>query len=500
MKNVVELLRPAHRTQNLAILLSDIKGFTARTSRQTREENFRMLAFHDALLLPVIRGFGGRKVKSIGDALLVTFRSPTDCVLCGMAIQDRLASWNVNRGPAERIEVRIAISLGEVRVDADDVTGDPVQLALRASAFADAGEVVLTESVYLAMNKSEVPTEPFPVRELRVGETRLHRARMTGPRELPYGGRALKRLGKLRDPKLPLATRAAAFVARRWPVLTVLALIAAGSGTWWRMQVRRENDPVVRAEQMLVAKAPLAALAELDKLSDTPRSRSAQVQVVRGKAEHALGQLGMAFADFAAALDADSSVADPTVVRNLVDDLESEAFPLQWRPALVRILGERVGTPASEPLRTVVRSQRSRARREALEALELMGQATDDDRLALAAADLSDKAASCPAVLNAVRVLVVAGTDRAHALLAKTAAENRRCGSREASDALRRLDRAKGQPAGAPHPDAAATSTSAAAPSATSVVSAPATAHPAKKTATIKKKNRQNPAAPKLAK
>ena len=166
-----------------------------------------MLAFHDALLLPVIRGFGGRKVKSIGDALLVTFRSPTDCVLCGMAIQDRLASWNEQRGPADRIDVRIAISLGEVRVDADDVTGDPVQLALRASAFADAGEVVLTESVYLAMNKSEVPTEPFPVRELRVGETRLHRARMIGPRELPYGGRALKRLGKLRDPKLPLSTR-----------------------------------------------------------------------------------------------------------------------------------------------------------------------------------------------------------------------------------------------------------------------------------------------------
>ena len=124
MKNVVELLRPAHRTQNLAILLSDMKGFTARTSQQTREENARMLAFHDALLLPVIRGFGGRKVKSIGDALLVTFRSPTDCVLCGMAMQDRLASWNARRGPQEKIEVRIAISLGEVRVETDDVTGD----------------------------------------------------------------------------------------------------------------------------------------------------------------------------------------------------------------------------------------------------------------------------------------------------------------------------------------------------------------------------------------
>jgi serine/threonine-protein kinase len=449
VKNVVELLRPAHRTHNLAILLSDMKGFTARTSQQTREENARMLAFHDALLLPVIRGFGGRKVKSIGDALLVTFRSPTDCVLCGMAMQDRLASWNSRRGPQERIEVRIAISLGEVRVDADDVTGDPVQLALRASAFADAGEVVLTESVYLAMNKSEVPTEPFPVRELRVGETRLHRARMLGPRELPYDGRALQRLGKLRDPKLPLATRAATFVARRWPVLAAVALCAVLGAATWRVRVRRENDPVLRAEQMLVGKAPLAALAELDKLSDSPRSRSAQVQVLRGKAEHGLGQLGMAFADFAAALDADASVADPEVVRALVDDLESEAFPLQWRPALVRILGERVGAPAAEPLRGIVRSQHGRPRREALEALELMGKARDEDRLALATAELSDKAAPCPAILNAVRVLVVAGTERAQALLSKTATERRRCGSREAADALRRLERAKAQ-AGAP--------------------------------------------------
>ena len=271
-------------------------------------------------------------------------------------------------------------------------------------------------------------------------------------------------------------------------------------GTYWRMQVRRENDPVVRAEQMLVARAPLAALAELDKLSDSPRSKSAQVQVVRGKAEHALGQLGMAFADFAAALDADSSVADPHVIRALVDDLESEAFPLQWRPALVRILGERVGSPAAEPLRGIVRSPRSRARREALEALELMGQATDDDRLAVATAELSDKTAGCPAVLNAIRILVVAGTERAHALLARTAAENRRCGSREASDALRRLDRAKGQPAGAPQSGAPPTNHSgpaaaAAMPSATSVVPSPSAAHPVKKISKTKtkKKHRRKP-------
>ena len=99
-------------------------------------------------------------------------------------------------------------------------------------------------------------------------------------------------------------------------------------------------------------------------------------------------------------------------------------------------------------------------------------------------------------MLNAVRVLVVAGTERAHALLARTAAENRRCGSREAADALRRLDRAKAQAAGTAPADAAKTTTptssSTTAPSATSTVDTPSstsivpTPPPAKK---IAKKN-----------
>src|SRR5205814_627052 len=75
-----------------------------------------------------------------------------------------------------------------------------------------------------------------------------------------------------------------------------------------------------------------------------------------------------------------------------------------------------------------------------------------------------------------------------------TAAENRRCGSREASDALRRLDRAKAQTAGAQSGSPAAAAPSAAsgaAPTAMSVVSAPTAAQPPKKVSKIKKKHRR---------
>ena len=448
------LLRTAPRTQNLAILLSDMKGFTARTSRQTREENARMLGLHDALLLPVVKGFGGHKVKSIGDALLVTFRSPTDSVLCAMAMQDRLATWNAKAQPADRIEVRITVSLGEVQVNSDDIAGDPVQLALRASLHADAGDVVLTESVYLAMNKSEVPTEPFAVRELRPGQTRLHRARVTGARDLPYGGHALRRLGKLSAPRLPFLPRAAKFLAVTWPAFAVAFFFAVAGGTAFTIRAERQRDPVLRATMLLTQKAPTAALAELDKLGGEPRARTPRVSVLRGKAEQELGQLGMAFADFAAALDEDKTVADAQVVRALVDDLDSDAFPVQWRSALVHTIAEKIGPPAADPLRGLTTAKMWRARRDALEALELMGRARDEDRVAFAAADLRDKAASCPAVLAAVRVLGMAANEKAAALLREAAAE-KRCGSREAKDALRRIERTahpapKSEPPAAP--------------------------------------------------
>jgi class 3 adenylate cyclase len=159
------------RTDNLAVMFTDIQGFTARTSRQTREENALLLRRHDALLLPVVRAFGGRRVKTIGDAWLVVFRSPTNSVLCGMAIQDRL--WDYNRRVLEddQIEVRIAVNLGEVRVTrslgAMDVHGEPVNIAARVEGEAAAGEVLFTEAVYLAMNKAEVPVEEVGRRALK---------------------------------------------------------------------------------------------------------------------------------------------------------------------------------------------------------------------------------------------------------------------------------------------------------------------------------------------
>lgn len=167
----------ALKTSNLSIVFTDIKGFTERTSTQTLEENQRLLRTHDALLSPLFKAFGGKIIKKIGDAFLVTFESPTQSVLAGLAIQDRLWLYNRTVPVAERFEVRVAINAGEVRIDRGDIFGEPVNIAARVEGIAEAGSVYFTEAVYLAMNKAEVPSEEVGLFDLKgiPGQVRVFR-------------------------------------------------------------------------------------------------------------------------------------------------------------------------------------------------------------------------------------------------------------------------------------------------------------------------------------
>ena len=424
------------RAQNLVLLLSDMKGFTARTSRQTRDENARMLALHDALLLPVLRGFGGRKVKGLGDAMLAAFASPTDAVLCAMAMQDRLASWNARAVEDERIEVRIALSQGEVRRQKRELHGEAMQLLLAAEALADAGEVVLTDAVYLSMTKSEAATEVLSERPLPGGgRIRMRRALRGLDPQTPYGGEALARLGRLPDPgrtvRLRVAADRAFGILRRRPVWATAALLLVAAGVGERLPAR---DPLRRAAELVQQREPLAALAELDRVAATPLANQARVQVVRGKAEHALGEQGLAFADFAAAVQQDPQSLDDEAVAALADELESETFPPLWRSALVRLLGESVGRRCAPAVERLLASTRADTRDAALEVLELSGAATDAMRLQVARADLVNPRSSCARQKAAVRRLSLVDDPQAQELLASWRGS---CGSAEARDALR---------------------------------------------------------------
>ncbi len=172
-------------TRNLTILLTDIKGFTDKTSQRSRADIQKLLDDHRDVVLPVLQGKGGRLIKTIGDAFLMVFDSPTDAVLAGIQAQEALAKHNAAVSEIDRIEIRIAINTGEVNLVEGDVYGEPVNIAARIEGVAEAGEVYFTESVYLSMNKTEVPSAEVGLLQLKgiPEKVRVYKVR----RETPLG-------------------------------------------------------------------------------------------------------------------------------------------------------------------------------------------------------------------------------------------------------------------------------------------------------------------------
>ena len=185
------------RTANLAIVFTDIKGFTERTSKQTLEQNEKLLKTHNDMLAPLFKGLGGRIVKTIGDAFMVTFESPTAAVYAGLAVQDSLWSYNRSAPAEEQLHVRVAINVGEVRLEGNDVFGEPVNIAARVEGLAEADEVTFTEAVYLSMNRAELASEELGRFELKgiPEQVRIYKIiRGTDSAAAPFGNRGLTRL------------------------------------------------------------------------------------------------------------------------------------------------------------------------------------------------------------------------------------------------------------------------------------------------------------------
>jgi serine/threonine-protein kinase len=410
----------AVRTENLAVVFTDIVGYTARTGRQSREENARMLAEHDRLLLPIVRAFGGRKVKSIGDALLLTFRSPTDSVLCGMALQDRLAQHDTSVPEAERLVIRVAISLGEVRLERGDIFGEPVNVAARVEHETPPGEVWLTDAVQLSMNRAEVPLEEVGTRELKgisqpVRIWRVQRAE-TG---LPFGGQALARAESSRsllDRVLP-ASGLADDLKRFSPADSIRRLAVFLWGTPAR---RRTVVGAALVGIVAVAVLGLSALRTAARVEralargDADRAlqlleggeRNAEALALRGRALALAKRPSEALATWE-----DAAKLDPASLnsREILDELEDELGGARSQAA-EDLLG-RIGSAGVRRLVSATRSDSYRRRWAAVDGLKRIHQ---DDSIDLRDVYLADlKVKDCKVASRAAEKLADLGDTRA---------------------------------------------------------------------------------------
>ena len=121
----------------VAIVFTDLEGFTRYTARHGDEAARNLLAEHHRVVGPIVRGRGGKIVKRLGDGLMLAFPAGEAAVLCALDLID---------GPSE-LRLRAGVHTGEAVVTADDLIGHDVNIAARVAAAARAGEVLATVAV-----------------------------------------------------------------------------------------------------------------------------------------------------------------------------------------------------------------------------------------------------------------------------------------------------------------------------------------------------------------
>ncbi len=168
-----------------AILMVDVSGFGRMMGRDEEGTTARIREFHTRTR-SLVEAHEGRVVDTAGDSVFGEFDSVINAVRCAQAIQQTQATVNAANPPAERIEPRIGVHLGDVIVQDYHVYGDGVNIAARLQAVADPGTICVSEAVYQQVYKKlDLTFEDLGVQELKNVEhpIRLYRVVLPG-REL----------------------------------------------------------------------------------------------------------------------------------------------------------------------------------------------------------------------------------------------------------------------------------------------------------------------------
>jgi class 3 adenylate cyclase len=142
---------PANLPRRLAAIFSaDVKGYS-RLMGENEVGTVRALTALRKDAFAFIREHAGRVVDSPGDNILGEFASAVEAVGCAIKLQQRLKVRNEDTPEEQRMELRIGIHLGDILADGERIYGDGVNIAARLEGLAEAGGVLVSESVRLAV-------------------------------------------------------------------------------------------------------------------------------------------------------------------------------------------------------------------------------------------------------------------------------------------------------------------------------------------------------------
>jgi adenylate cyclase len=206
-----------------AILSADVVGYS-RLMAEDESATVRTLTDYREEITVLIRQHRGRVIDSPGDNLLADFPTATDAVTCAVEMQRVLQARNAALPSERKMEFRIGIHLGEVRVEGQRIYGDGVNIAARLEGLAEPGGICISGTVHEQveskldlgcedLGEQSVKNIPKPVRAYRVRIDATRAVTEVQPRR----------------------TRRRALVAA--------LLVVLGVGTWWLWSLYAGRSP-----------------------------------------------------------------------------------------------------------------------------------------------------------------------------------------------------------------------------------------------------------------
>lgn len=256
----------AKRSKLAVILHADVVGSTALVQNDERLAHDRIQDVFRRFS-ELIAVYGGATHERRGDALLAEFNRASDAVSAALAFQANNAEHN--RALEDEIcpVVRVGISLGEVVIADDTLTGPDVVLAQRLEQLAEPGGVCVSQAVsqstprrlpfdYNDLGDQEFRGFPEPVRAygvtLKMGE------------EVP----APESESSESSDEFPIARRS----NRRGLVTVVVILIALGCGLAWWQQWKPDFAPATVEEMAYpLPDKPSIVVLSFNNYSDDPK-------------------------------------------------------------------------------------------------------------------------------------------------------------------------------------------------------------------------------------
>jgi len=125
-------------------LFCDLRGYTAYVDTHGDRAAAALLDAYRALVREVIAAHAGAEIRTEGDSVYVVFPTASAAVEAGIGIVGAAASAGSAAGP---VRVGVGIHAGETVATGEGPVGGAVNIAARVCARAQAGEVLVTDTV-----------------------------------------------------------------------------------------------------------------------------------------------------------------------------------------------------------------------------------------------------------------------------------------------------------------------------------------------------------------